>query len=526
MNKSNCTFKPGLFLAVIIFLAFLMRLNGLDRFQMCGDEYSTYLTVQTIHKTGFPLLDSGYFFDAFILFDYFVAIFLKIFGLTVFNGRLFSVIADSISIFLTYHLGKEIFDARTGLLAASFLAFSSIQHDHARYLYNYAFLQMEGILFFYFFYKGYFQNHIKFIYLSTFVGLLLLWTNHLSLVYLAGFYLALIPQKRYKIILQKTLIPNLILLIVVTSAKLLSIRYPSFWSFVLNINITPRDAMLKYIQNPYMSFRKFLYYWRRFPIPFWIFHTDFISNIFLIFLFLNYKSQKKYLTVFWIPFLFSVIIFSFVIGNAYFRYFFIFLPLFALVSSDSFFALMDNFSSRISRVRSFKFNTNVATLLLFTTIYSFYFLACYQTKFLFPAYFTPNDRVFLHTLSILEKKIEKDDIIATDAALKVNYYLTKPDYEIRGGKWASNVIRKKGAGNISYNLGIPVVTSPEELYSITDGVKRRVWVILGGAFNNRYYGSLKTLLDLRFKKVFHKRDESINSENVVYLYDPGELQSN
>lgn len=491
-----------------------MRLNGLDSFQMVQDEYQPPYIAQRIQETGLPLTEAGHLFAAFAVYDYFLSVVLGILGMTLYNGRLISVIASVFSIIFTYQLGKNVFSQRAALLAASFLAFSTLQYDFSRYFYCYTFLQAEAVVFFWFFYKGYFQNRKQFIYLSTFIGGLILWTHPFSIFYLPGFYFTLIPQKRYKTLFEKELLPNLLLLIILFLCKTLFLIFPSLWSFVLGMKIYPREEYTAMIIRPYRNLRIFFRYWRHLPIPFWVYSGDFVSNLFLIFVVLNFKSQKKYLNFLWIPFLFCSIVFILLFGKGALRYHVIFIPFFALVASDSFFDLADRISIRISRHGSFRLNKNLVISFFFGVFYIFNFSKYYQTT----STVYDENKPFYQAISFFKGKVRKGDVIVSDFDTILYHYWGNTDYNIMAGRWASGV-RKEGVGLTTYLQGTPLIKAPKELESIIDKTKKRVWVIIGWPAFNRYYGTFGPLLKSRFKLLFHKRDEK-RYEALVFLYDP------
>ncbi|MEA5510378.1 glycosyltransferase family 39 protein [Crocosphaera sp. UHCC 0190] len=119
------------YLPIILILALLLRVmflgtipNGFftDEASNAYDAYSILHTLRDQYGEFLP----WYFKSANDyregLYMYLMVPFIKVFGLNPFGARITSAILGTLTVFIVYHLGKEIFNQRIGLLSALFLA--------------------------------------------------------------------------------------------------------------------------------------------------------------------------------------------------------------------------------------------------------------------------------------------------------------------------------------------------------------------------------------------------------------------
>lgn len=122
---------PAFCLVIILVVGFLLRVvflgtipNGFftDEASNAYDAYSILHTFKDQYGEFLP----WYFKSANDyregLYMYLMVPFIKIFGLNVFGARITSAIIGTLTVFIVYHLAKEIFNQRIGLLSALFLA--------------------------------------------------------------------------------------------------------------------------------------------------------------------------------------------------------------------------------------------------------------------------------------------------------------------------------------------------------------------------------------------------------------------
>ena len=123
--------SPSFFLVIILILTFLLRViflgtipNGFftDEASNAYDAYSILHTLKDQYGEFLP----WYFKSANDyregLYMYLMVPFIKIFGLNPFGARITSAVIGTLTVFIVYHLAKEIFNQKIGLLSALFLA--------------------------------------------------------------------------------------------------------------------------------------------------------------------------------------------------------------------------------------------------------------------------------------------------------------------------------------------------------------------------------------------------------------------
>jgi 4-amino-4-deoxy-L-arabinose transferase-like glycosyltransferase len=104
--------------------AFALRLNFLCRINPYPDELVSLLAVRAILASGLPVLPSGLFYEHGLLFSYLGALFGALLSFGQMQVRLPSLLLSTLSVPLLYAVGRRLFSAPTGLLAAAFLAMS------------------------------------------------------------------------------------------------------------------------------------------------------------------------------------------------------------------------------------------------------------------------------------------------------------------------------------------------------------------------------------------------------------------
>jgi 4-amino-4-deoxy-L-arabinose transferase-like glycosyltransferase len=159
--------KNRIHVVVLLFIAILMagyalRLCYALRTSPYIDEYFTILAAQAIADHGTPVLPSSMFYNHGLLFSYLAALF----GTAVAGGRtplsfapelpyrLTSVFLGTVTIAITYRIGKQQFSPLAGLLAAGLMAFefeSIVWGGRAR---MYSLLAMMSLLTVYALFRG------------------------------------------------------------------------------------------------------------------------------------------------------------------------------------------------------------------------------------------------------------------------------------------------------------------------------------------------------------------------------------
>ncbi|HLD54988.1 MAG TPA: glycosyltransferase family 39 protein [Candidatus Nanoarchaeia archaeon] len=154
--------KEYLFLMIILIFAFFLRVYSLGTPVFWVDEATSSVASLMILEKGFPIFDSGLFYDRALLFHYLQAFFL-LFGQTEFLARFVSVIFGLLTIVLIYFIGKE-YSNSGGIISALFLSVFYLEVFFSRQARFYQFFQLLFFLSLYLLYKS--KDDSRFLYLS------------------------------------------------------------------------------------------------------------------------------------------------------------------------------------------------------------------------------------------------------------------------------------------------------------------------------------------------------------------------
>jgi len=122
------------------------------------DEGFYYLAAQKILEFGYPLFPSGHVYYKAVIYAYVLALFSLIFGFTVFNLRLISLLATISLLPLVYLTGKRLFGRIVGLAAVVLFSLSVWVAEYSRTVLYFAPLQLVSLLGVYLFYRGFFEE--------------------------------------------------------------------------------------------------------------------------------------------------------------------------------------------------------------------------------------------------------------------------------------------------------------------------------------------------------------------------------
>jgi hypothetical protein len=147
-------------MSLAIFAAFILVLfiQSLDALSLWMDEGFYYLATQKILELGYPLFPSGHIYYKAIFYAYASALFTKLFGFTVFNLRLISVLCTVALIPVVYLAGKKLFNRTVGLGAAVVFSLSLWVAEYGRVDLYFAPLQLVSFGSLYLFYRGFFEE--------------------------------------------------------------------------------------------------------------------------------------------------------------------------------------------------------------------------------------------------------------------------------------------------------------------------------------------------------------------------------
>lgn len=144
--------KEHLFLAVILIFAFFLRVYGLGTPCFWIDESISSMASEMILQKGFPIFDSGLFYDRALAFHYLQSFFL-LFGQTEFLARFISVIFGLLTILLAYFIGKE-YSKSGGIISALFMSVFYLEVFFSRQARFYQLFQLLFFLSIYLLYKS------------------------------------------------------------------------------------------------------------------------------------------------------------------------------------------------------------------------------------------------------------------------------------------------------------------------------------------------------------------------------------
>lgn len=155
----------GLFLFSVVI--FILLIRSLDALSLWMDEGFYYLATQKILDLGYPLFPSGHIYYKAIFYAYASALFTRIFGFTVFNLRLISVLCTLALIPVIYLMGKKLFNRIVGLGAAVVFSLCVWVAEYGRVDLYFAPLQLVSFGGLYLFYRGFFEEKHKYKVLAT-----------------------------------------------------------------------------------------------------------------------------------------------------------------------------------------------------------------------------------------------------------------------------------------------------------------------------------------------------------------------
>ncbi|MGB3861715.1 MAG: glycosyltransferase family 39 protein, partial [Candidatus Aminicenantaceae bacterium] len=159
-QKADLLTWVGLFLFSVVI--FILLIRSLDALSLWMDEGFYYLATQKILDLGYPLFPSGHIYYKAIFYAYASALFTRIFGFTVFNLRLISVLCTLALIPVIYLMGKKLFNRIVGLGAVVVFSLCVWVAEYGRVDLYFAPLQLVSFGGLYLFYRGFFEEKHKY----------------------------------------------------------------------------------------------------------------------------------------------------------------------------------------------------------------------------------------------------------------------------------------------------------------------------------------------------------------------------
>lgn len=207
-----------LLLAGIIFLGLILRLEGLSKpFGLGYDEAISYIIAAK--KFPFEIIDCLIKTDVHMpLYFLTLSLWMKLFTNADISIRLLSVLFGILTIFFGYLAGKEIVNEKTGLLTALLISINSLAIYYSQEVRFYSLLMLLSTMVLLFFIKTIKTPIPKNIFFLIFSSLLLIYTNTISIIFVAviffGLALFLIfkHKDKLKIFIQALIIGQIFLL--------------------------------------------------------------------------------------------------------------------------------------------------------------------------------------------------------------------------------------------------------------------------------------------------------------------------
>jgi 4-amino-4-deoxy-L-arabinose transferase-like glycosyltransferase len=145
----------GTALVLILLCGLFVRTNALSDLGLESDETLHIYTAKSLLQDGTPTLPSGLQYPRALLYSWSVALSFKLFGISEFSARLPSVICGIGSIILIFLVGRSLFNAYVGLIAAFLIAFLPFEIVFSRMSRMYAMYQFFYLLSLFGFYKAF-----------------------------------------------------------------------------------------------------------------------------------------------------------------------------------------------------------------------------------------------------------------------------------------------------------------------------------------------------------------------------------
>lgn len=156
----------------IILLGILLRVYRLNSKALWYDEISTIsIAAKSLHFILHP------FSSYKSLFIILLKAWIEIFGIGAAATRILPVVFGIASIFLTFQIGKDLFNARVGLISSFLLSTSCFHIYHSQQVKQYSFLSLLVLLSFFCLIKFIAEREMKFIILNTLLNIAILYTH-------------------------------------------------------------------------------------------------------------------------------------------------------------------------------------------------------------------------------------------------------------------------------------------------------------------------------------------------------------
>lgn len=211
-KRSSIIFDTGVLLGVIIVLGLLLRIYNLETESYWIDEIATVFEAR---QSVTDLINSGRL-DQPIGYYLPFRIWMQGFGQSEAGTRSFSVLAGIGSIFLTFLIGKKMFDDKVGLVSAFIMSISVFQIHYSQETRNYMFFEFTVLLSVYFYVLALERNKIQHWIIYLLSTVLMIYSNIFGILILGtqGLWF-LLYYKEHKEIFRVWLISQILILTII-----------------------------------------------------------------------------------------------------------------------------------------------------------------------------------------------------------------------------------------------------------------------------------------------------------------------
>jgi len=514
ISDAKIYIKNPYFLAVLIltFTGFLFRIYNLGHDPFWVDEVISVLAAHGLLQHGIPLLPSGELYPRDILSTYTIATGIHLFGDTEFAARLPSVIFGTLTISLTYFLGKKVAGNDVGLIAAFFITFSFFEitwSRQARMYQIYQFMFLLSITAY-----AYFKVDPKLRY---------------AFLLLVGMIGAYFSHATWKILLP------ILLIDILFTTRIKNYTYNAFRYIIIVTAIIFVAAVILYEHPILPSWVYGIFTKEVTEIAYWNYPSDFLKDRYTVLWWLailgsfilplkNWKNGIIVVVSFWIS-LFTLSYYgeALGIGGWWPRYLYFIIPFFFLLSAVGIWAISSKIAESVIDEVSSKKYINLINIKYFKRGVILVAICILIIIVLTPA--VPDIGLKLNGLSQLDEpqpnyrdaaqliktNVKKQDIIISNRPQIVYYYLGRVDY--RGN---TEFVVEKDGRKIDWYTGADIIENEQHLKRIIDDTQRG-WIIFNPFMKLVGKEWIERNLDL-YGKV-----PSTLDDQVVYIYSWGIL---
>jgi hypothetical protein len=162
IQKAWSIWGDWILLGLIVGIGFALRTYNLSFIDLDPDENISLDAARGILRTGAPIQTSGIYYTRGPFYQYFLAVWLGITGISVTNARFLSALFSTATLMVVYPLARKITGkAWIALLVVAVLAIDPWQLFYARNIRFYQISQLTTIITFIFFLKGFIEKSGK-----------------------------------------------------------------------------------------------------------------------------------------------------------------------------------------------------------------------------------------------------------------------------------------------------------------------------------------------------------------------------